>query len=519
MQTDLRRVSVAVALGAAIAGCGARSGLLEPFRDEVQAGGRSGSGFGGTSATTAGQGGRFPSGGFPSISGTASISGAAAIAGGGAGGVPATCRLSLSDCAGPSEPECATERPACSGEPDFNERVNSGEGAYLSDVVVDREGRVVVAGYGLGTTRVAESSIVSPHPGIPQGLAASFTNDGGLQWLYGDSASESRGVSVEPAPNGDTVLQLVRTNAGTNAGSLLRLNGAGQVALREDWGNTGFTQPTALAMDNDGRTWSAGFFFNQLDYQGGGVTVGTSPVGYLLQVDPLLAMLQLRALTPDVSPNAKLTAMVVDDEDHVLALGEVTSPSLGFSGFLQKRGSDGELVFEKRYAPELAVRSVVVDRNMRSTVFGHFITSFENEGQRFATKDTGLFLAQYARDGELMWQKSYDGVSFASAAAVDPNGNLILAGYSTKIVMANRTLVAEHTGYPAAPGFGYVLKLRADGTEVWAENIDGNLGPTAVAADNAGQVWVVGSFDGQIWLGNASISINRTVGMLFRLRP
>jgi hypothetical protein len=172
-------------------------------------------------------------------------------------------------------------------------------------------------------------------------------------------------------------------------------------------------------------------------------------------------------------------------------------------------------VVQKDFNEALTLRSVLVGDTLRVSVVGSFKGVFVNEGLRFGADSEDLFIAQYSRDGELLWQKTYAGQLEATAATVDSLGNLIVAGFGSRLVFGARTLVPEHDTKTAA----FVLKLRPDGSEIWAQMLDGGATLRAAATDASGRIWLVGKLEGRAWLGSDALSSAGSYGLLVRLNP
>ncbi len=510
--------------------CGGRSDLLEPFQSETLggsgygAGGAGGRAFGGKGGS-ASYAGTFSTGGKISGGGVPSISGSSGVAGSGEAGEPSVCLLPLADCATPQDRECAGERSACTGSVAWYGRFDSSQGAYVNDVSVGRDRTVAVTGYHVGVTTIGGRELTSPPSSSQaygqQAFLAAFDAQGATKAVYADThPGEANGMSVELTSGGDFLLQTNHVYSMTTGASLMRLTAQGQERWREDWGVADHVKVTGLAVDNDDRAWSSGSFDGALGYPG--ITLdAASRSGYALQVDGSGQLLRSFAITPRDWRSSEALAVAVDDEDNVIVVGRGDAVDPALSGFLRKFSPSGEPVFEKPYASSLNVTSVVVDRLMRVTVFGWFLGSFTNEGQLFDSEGlANPWLAQYSREGALLWQKSYDGDAVVDAAGVDPFGNLLVVGYASRLVVGSRQLSSAHAAELGYPDLGYVLKLRADGTDIWAMAMDGRVRFTAVAANDTGQVFLAGSFFHRVWLNGAPLIGSPTnAGLLVSVMP
>jgi hypothetical protein len=479
---------------AGLAGCGGRSDLLDPFQSEISnASGAGASTFGGQGGAV-GQGGTFEMGGTFAIGGKvggAGTPGTSGTSGAGQAGEPSMCQLSPLDCAMASEPECLAGRRPCAGSIASYERWDTTQYSYMTDVAVGRDDRVAVTGYHVGTTSFGRFVFTSePTPTQAHGqraYVASFDRNETLEWVALDHGPvESSGVSLALAANGDTLLQTQHLYSSTTGASLMRMSALGEAVSRVDWGKASALLQTALALDNDGRIWLGGTFTGALGYPGTTLTTAGEGDGYLLQLDDNGEPLNAVLVTPKRFTRSTLKNLIVDDEDSVLAVGSAWNDHGEYVSVLRKFSANAELLLEKELGRNLNLTHVIVDRQMRFTLIGSFHGAFENEGERFEAATNDLWLAQYSRDGELLWQKAYVGPAYVSAATIDPFGNIIVAGSGSGLIVGSRVLASDHE----AGDLSFVLKLRANGTDVWAQKLDGygvcpESRPTAKAASGS----------------------------------
>jgi Beta-propeller repeat len=109
---------------------------------------------------------------------------------------------------------------------------------------------------------------------------------------------------------------------------------------------------------------------------------------------------------------------------------------------------------------------------------------------------TDIFVAKYAPSGALLWAKSFGGPTAdqGKAIALDGSGNVFLTGSFSGQVTFNPGSVLTSN----APTNTFVLKLNSSGGFQWAEQILGS-GPNAgsgIVVDIANRVDVLGTFSG-----------------------
>jgi len=467
---------------------------------------------------TESRGGTVSTGGKSGSAGTLNSAGGGAGAGGGQAGAPGMCSLAIGDCATPNEPACKASRSPCVGSIASYELFKSDGYSVVNDVAASPDGRVAVTGYHFGETYFGThyyTTDASPDGRRQRAYVASFDAEPNVKWVYQDAVPEqSLGVSLAFAANGDALIQTRHVVPSTTGAGLLRLNAGGQELWRKDWGTSNVV-PVAVAVDKNGRIWSSGNVYGQLGYPGGSLDAPTSQQGYLLQTEDNGTLLQAFTITPPTYQTTNVTDLQVDDEGSVIVIGTGETVGLRSASFLQKFLPSGEPAAQKNFDEALTLSSVVVDRSLRITIVGSFKGTFVNEGTRFQADPEDLFIAQYSSDGELLWQKTYSGQLHATAATVDAFGNLIVAGFGSKLVFDARTLVSEHDTRTAA----FVLKLRPNGSEVSAQKVDGGATFDGAATDASGRIWLVGKLEASAWLGQDVLSSPSSYGLLVRLNP
>ena len=158
-----------------------------------------------------------------------------------------------------------------------------------------------------------------------------------------------------------------------------------------------------------------------------------------------------------------------------------------------------------------AVAAVCADVNSNVYVTGHFWGSLlfnadtlhDNTG---AIQD--VFIAAYNSMGQPLWAKSAIGYADANGISADGNGNVYLVGtfYNDSITFGNQVLVNTNAGVQNSNIF--LVKYDTPGNLVWAKNLGGinNDIATSLSTDNAGNVYVTGSFIGDsLSFGNVTV--------------
>ncbi|WP_437507514.1 hypothetical protein [Sorangium sp. So ce1099] len=162
--------------------------------------------------------------------------------------------------------------------------------------------------------------------------------------------------------------------------------------------------------------------------------------------------------------------------------------------------SFGDTVWQNGY-------EVVVDGSDNIITIGHLgygsTVDFDGAGGAPALSTTvgAIYVAKFDEDGDHVWSKSFEDVSFNKVAA-DSGGNVYLTGYT-------REEYVDLGGGSIYAGDGRgvaVLKLDSSGNHVWSEVFSGHdqldtANGNCIAVDSSGDVLVAGATNGYIEFG------------------
>lgn len=131
---------------------------------------------------------------------------------------------------------------------------------------------------------------------------------------------------------------------------------------------------------------------------------------------------------------------------------------------------------------------------------GHFNGTVDfGDSQLTSTGGSDLFVAMLDPAGALMWARRFggDGAARLSAAAVDPTGALLLAGsFEGTVDFGNGGTLTS-----AGSNDIFAVKLDPSGAPLWASSFGDAQGSAEIAADDAGNVVLAGYFGGTMDLG------------------
>jgi hypothetical protein len=134
------------------------------------------------------------------------------------------------------------------------------------------------------------------------------------------------------------------------------------------------------------------------------------------------------------SSNDRAYSLATDQYDNLYMAGSTTGgiggPTAGsVEAFLMKLDSSGNTIWTRQFVKvgSAVALSVALDR-----LGGVFITGVENEDPKGFTVNSNVFLAKYDTTGTLLWETilGSDKADQARSAAVDPQGDVYIAGYT-----------------------------------------------------------------------------------------
>ena len=169
---------------------------------------------------------------------------------------------------------------------------------------------------------------------------------------------------------------------------------------------------------------------------------------------------------------------------------------------LASRGGDDVLLIQYNAAGQVrwakqaggtgrdGATAIASDADGNLYVAGYFSGSATFDGVALTSVGgDDAFLAKYASSGALLWVRSAGSTrpDYAGAVAVDGAGAVLVAGqYQGAITIGSNVLTS--TG----PGAAFLAKLDAQGSLLWAQNLDNSL-VGGLAATSTGQVYVAGT--------------------------
>jgi hypothetical protein len=209
------------------------------------------------------------------------------------------------------------------------------------------------------------------------------------------------------------------------------------------------------------------------------------------------------------------TGITTDANDNVFFCGVFTSETfkvgpLTFTQnnntgiyadpFLVKLTPNGGVLWGKRGNGEFLDKSqdVIADKDGNVIFSGTFSSSsilFESlKLTNTLQKTDEIFTVKYDGTGKILWAKSFGGrgADYVTGIAKDTSNNIFIAGW----YVGDSIKFAPQTLYSNGIANGYVTKVNASGTVLWAKNIDGTKEDfaTGISTDKKGNLFVSGYF-------------------------
>ena len=349
-------------------------------------------------------------------------------------------------------------------------------------------------------------------------------------YLY--ATGEFRGtVDFGPGP-GETVL----TSVGRADAFILKLDLDGQIHWVARFGGTENAGGSAIAVDNDGNTLTAGSYVRTVDFDPGpGLMELTSKRrssdGFITKLDPDGNLLWVRSIGSD--KRESVNSIAVDNDGNVYTTGHFDQevdldPGPGvelvstFSGgtFVLKLNSAGDYVWgQSPVGTDVRMQELAIDGQGDIAIAGqfHYVADFDPEtaaGDLTSSGGFNAFVSKLDSDGNLLWVNGFDGSNGAPGVAFDSGGNVLTTGsFSGTADLDPGPEVANLTADGESAYSAFVSKLDPDGNYIWARSVggrDGGTFGTSIAIDSQDNAIVGGVFNGGADFDPGPGTIDRT---------
>jgi hypothetical protein len=392
-------------------------------------------------------------------------------------------------------------------------------------VATDTSGNVLVTGFFSGTVDFGGGNLVSA--GAEDIFLAKYDASGNHLWSrrFGSTASDhGRSVAVDGSGNvfvtglfqgtvdfGGGIL----TGAGQPDIFIAKYDANGNHLWSRRFGSGNEDVGWSVVADDSGNVFVTGYFSGTVDFGGGNlVSAGLWDI-FLAKYDASGNHLWSRRFGSAAYEYAYSVA--VDGSGNVFVTGYF-SGTVDFGGgnlvsaggwdiFLAKYDASGNHLWSQHFGStdDDEGYSVAVDGSENVFATGYFSGTVDfGGGDLVSAGGTDIFLAKYDASGAHLWSQRLGGTSYEYnvAVAVDTLDNVFLTGefWGTADFGGGNLVSAGGTDIILA---GY----DASGAHLWSQRFGGSDDDTgwSVAADNSGNLFVTGKFEGTANFGGGNL--------------
>ncbi len=428
------------------------------------------------------------------------------------------------DCATATDEDCDGLAPACKGAFVWAKSFGDANSPQVANgVAVDGAGNVVLVGSFLGSIDFGGGPLVSA--GSSDVFVAKFDASGGHLWSkrFGDVNPQSvSGVAVDGAGNIVLVGSFNGTvdlgggplvSAGTVDVFVAKLDGNGSHLWSKNFGDVGPQFAGAVVFDGAGNVLLDGHFSGSINFGGGPLVSTGGNDAFITKLDAGGAHVWSKRFGDGADQSA--TGVAVDQAGNVIFVGSFSgSVNLGGAAltgtndtFIAKLDAGGAHVWSKSFGDENAQipTGVAVDGAGSVVVVGYSDGSVDFGGGPLTSAGAAdTFIAKLDASGMWLWSQSFGDVGdqIPNGVAVDGAGNIVLVGYFNGSV--------DFGGGPLASAGAadtFVAKLDVNGAHLWSKRFGDALDQLGVGAamDSAGYALVAGFFFGTVNFGGGPL--------------
>jgi hypothetical protein len=250
----------------------------------------------------------------------------------------------------------------------------------------------------------------------------------------------------------------------------------------------------AVAIDDDGNTYAAGYFVGTINLGGGSTTSSGAAGMFLAKFDSTGKKLWEDDFSAGGNPNASIGSIAVNTGGDVAIAGTSQGASLSFPptniaapahhiGFVGLYGADGTQKFVKAISGsgDVNAAAVLLDDSDHVFVGGKFAGNLTctTGGCPSAASGTMAYARELDMTGAESWTKSYGSSTSAAitSMALRTDGKMLLAGtFGGSNNLAGKTLMSN------GGADVFVVQIAASGTANWAIGFGSSGDDTAVLA-------------------------------------
>lgn len=429
------------------------------------------------------------------------------------------------------------------------------------DMALDAEGNIYVVGYFEQFLDLGAGQQWAKGESHNKGdiFLAKYDPMGNLQWMRtAGSEKDDQGIAI--AINEDKVFitgyfsgicyfdkEMLLTKDRQNM-FVAAYSHTGRLEWVKQAKSDGILRGQAIAADKEGHVYVTGNFRERVTFEGLTVSKQMNQNIFLLKLtsagDPV--WMEQAAGGNSLITYAYVYDIECDKNNNIVMAGEMVGPvRFGNTTYTTRQEwyADGPLpmreVFFAKYQPsgrlawfqdvgvEVDFSDIAIDINNNILLTGHFLGSLEgtNKGRALLGKKSitthfdlfgdcteDIFVAKYTPEGDLIWESHFGGIAADRGQGVtaDGKGNIYITGFFTdEMTFQNYHLTARE--YRVASRDMFVARFSPSGDLMWiktAGSTDEDEGK-CIAADNEGNVYVSGNFEGKAAFGKNWVKSER----------
>ncbi len=305
------------------------------------------------------------------------------------------------------------------------------------------------------------------------------------------------GIATDPAGNSYTAgYTLGPINFGTHLGSsdafIRKYNSIGNVLWTRQFGTSTDDQAFAVASDQAGNTFVAGYTAGSLP---GEINIGLRDA-FLRKYDTAGNILWTRQFGSGALDQAFGVGVDSSGNSYVVGYTDFILPgqtSLGLTdAFVRKYDSNGNIVWTRQFgtSQDDQAFAVAVDQAGNSVVAGYSNGTFAGQSN---AGNIDAFIRRYDTNGNIVWTRQFGSASqdFANGISIDTAGNSVVVGHTAGSLPGETSAGGEDA---------FAAKYDPNGTLVWTRQFgtSGSDQARGVVVDTFGSSYVAGFTGGAL---------------------